>query len=88
MILVRPILDSLVPIPSSPIDKIFYVTKITQPSFHPQYAVITVFEETVLDSLLTDLMDGVIFDVPLKLERLFPDDALLRIPGNIIEALL
>ena len=85
MILVQPILDSLVPVPSSPINEIFYVTKIMQSSFHPQYAVITVFEETVLNSLLTGLADGVIFDVPLKPERLFPDDALLCIPDDIIE---
>ena len=53
MVLVQHILDSLVPIPSSPVDEIFYVTKVTQPSLHPQYAAITVFEETVLESLLT-----------------------------------
>ena len=86
MVLIQPILDSLDPVPSSPIDAIFYVNKMAQPSFHPQYAVITVFEEMVLNSLLTGLADGVIFDVPLKPERLFPDDALLRIPNDIIEA--
>ena len=85
MILVRPILDSIVPITCSPIDKIFYAIRMTQPSFHPQYAVITVFEETVLNSLLAGLADGVIYNVPLKPERLFPDDALLCIPDDIIE---
>ena len=86
MVLVQPILDSLVPVPSSPIGEIFHVTKMTQPSCHPQYAVITVFEETFLNSLLTGLADGVVFDVPLKLEHLFPNNTLLRILDDIIEA--
>ena len=81
-----PILDILVPIPSSPIDEIFYATNVTQPSFHPQYDVITVFEETVLDSLLTGLADGVLYNVPLRPERLFPENIVLCIPDNIIDA--
>ena len=56
----------------------------TQPSLHPQYAVITVFEETVLESLLTCLADGVIYGVPSRPECSFPDDVVLRIPGDII----
>ena len=84
MVLVQRILDSLVPIPSLPINKIFYVTRVTRPSLHPQYAVITVFEETVLKSLLTGLADGVIYGVPLRSERLFPDHVFLRIPDDII----
>ena len=85
MVLVRRILDNLVPIHSSPIDKIFYVTRVTQASFHPQYAIIMVFEETVLESLLNGLADGVIYDVPLRTERLSPDDVVIRIPDDIID---
>ena len=36
--------------------------------------------------MLTGLTDGVIYNVPLRPERLFPDGVVLRIPGNIIEA--
>ena len=86
MVLVRPIFDSLVPIPSSHIDEIFYVTRMTQSSFHPQYAAIMVFEETVLNRFLAGLADGVIYNVPLKPERLFPNNVVLRIPNDIIEA--
>ena len=85
MVLVQSILDSLVPVPSSPIDEIFYVTRVTQPSFRLHYTVITVFEETVLESLLTGLADGVIYDVPLRPERSFPNDVVLRIPNDIID---
>ena len=84
MVLIQRILDSLVPIPSSPVGEIFYVTRVTQPNLHPQFSVITVFEETILESLLTGLADGVIYGVPLRPERLFPDDVVLCIPDDVI----
>ena len=83
VVLIQPILDSIVPVPSSPIDKIFYVARMM--SIHPQFAVIMVFDKSVLNSLLLGLADGVIFDVQLKPEHFFPDDVLLCIPDNIID---
>jgi hypothetical protein len=85
MVPVQHILDNLVPIPSSPIDEIFYVTRVTQPCLHPQFAVITVFNEAILESLLTGLADGVIYGVPLRPERLSPTDVVLRIPDDVID---
>ena len=58
MVLIQPILNSIIPVPASPIDEILYVTKMTLPSIHPQLAVIIVFEETVLNSLLVGLLGG------------------------------
>ena len=86
MVLIQPILNSIIPVPASPIDEIFYVTKMTLTSIHPQFTVIIVFNKTVLNSLLMGLADGVIFDVKLNPERLYLDDTLLCIPDSIIDA--
>ena len=72
MILVWPILASLVPNPVLNskgivprciicLDKPFYATAVSQPSHHPQFIVITVFEEAIRDLLITCLADGVLF---------------------------
>ena len=43
------------------------------------------FEKAILDSLLEGLADSVLYSVPLRPERLYPDDVVLRIPDDIIE---
>ena len=77
MILIQPLIDSINPFPVSPINKILYVTTMALPSVDPQFAMITVLEETVLDRLLTGLTDGMLDDVQLELECLDPDATLL-----------
>ena len=62
------------------------MTTMTLSIIHPQFTLITVFEEAVLDRLLTGLEDGMIFDVHLKPECLHPDDTLLCIPDDIIDS--
>ena len=90
MVLVRPILASLVPDPVpdlnviiprpiNRIDKIFYATAVSQPSHHPQFIVITVFEETIRNLLVTGLADDGLFGVCLELERLHPQDSIVLI---------
>ena len=83
MVLIQPILDSIISVWDGPIDKIFYVIQMTLPSIHPEYATITVFEETVFDRLLKGLVDGVIFDMQLNPKRLHPANTLLHIPDDI-----
>ena len=63
MVLIQPILNSIIPVRDGPIDEICHATQMTLTSIHPKYNVITVFEEIVLDRLLTGLADRVIFDV-------------------------
>ena len=72
MFQVCPILASLVPdpVPDSNgviprrvncLGEVFYATAVSQPSHHPQFIVITVFEEAIRDLLITCLADGVLF---------------------------
>ena len=72
MILVRPILflfatvpdsNGVIPYPVNRIDEIFYATAVSQPSHHPQFIVITVFEETIRDLLITGLAGDELFGV-------------------------
>ena len=97
MVQVRPILVSLVPNPVSDsngiiprrvnrLDRIFYATTVSQPNHHPQFIVITLFEEAIRDLLITGLVDGVLFGVRLEPERLHPEDSLLCISDNVIES--
>ena len=99
MVLVRPLLASSIPVPvpnpnpaglvqhpDSHTNEIFYVTTMALPSVHPQFAVITVFEEAVLNRLLTSLADGIIFDARLEPEHLHPDATLLCIPYDVIDS--
>ena len=86
IVLAQPLLDSITPVPVVPVDEIFYVTKMMLPSIHPQFAMITVFEEAVIDSLLTGLAAGIIFDVQLNPECLHPDNTLICIPEDIIDS--
>ena len=71
LVLVRPILTSLVsaapdsngviPRRVNYLGEVFYATAVSQPSHHPQFIVITVFEEATRDLLITCLADGVLF---------------------------
>ena len=55
-----------------------------QPSVHPQFAVITMFNEAIHDQLVTGLADVTLCGVCLELEGLDPDATLIRQPGNLI----
>ena len=44
----------------------------SQPSYHPQFILVAMFEEALCDLLITGPVDGVLFDVRLELERLHP----------------
>ena len=85
VVLIQPLLDSSIPVPVSPIGKIFYVTTMTLTSIHPHFALIIVFEEAILDRLLKGLTDGIIFDVHLKPEHLHPNNILLCLLNDIID---
>ena len=95
IILVRPIIASLVatvsdsngiiPCPINRIAEIFYTTTISQPSHHPRFIIITVFEETIHDLLVTGLAGGELFGVRPEPERVHPQDSLLRIPNDVFE---
>ena len=75
MVLVRPILahhvaafpdsNGIISCPIDRIDEIFYATSMSQSSHHPQFIIITVFEDTIRDHLVTELADGELFDVRL-----------------------
>ena len=43
-----------------PVDKILFVTSMTQPSVHPQFAIITLFNEDIRDQLVTGLADVIL----------------------------
>ena len=77
LILVRPILASLVPDPVpdlsgivpgciNRLEKIFYATAMSQPSHHPPFIVITVFEEAIHNLLITGPSDWVLFGVRIE----------------------
>jgi len=92
LIVMRPILHHLaiipgsngvIPCPVNRIDKMFYATAVSRPSHHPQFIVITVFEETIRDRLISELADDELFGVRLEPEILHPQDSVLRIPDDI-----
>ena len=64
----------------------FYATAVSQPSHHPQFIVITVFEEAIRNPLKTGLVDSVLFGGRPELERLHPKDSLLYITDDVIES--
>ena len=49
MVLIRPLIVGLVGHANQPINEIFMVTMVAQPSIHPQFAVITLFEDAILN---------------------------------------
>ena len=79
-------LNGVIPRPINHIDEIFYATTVSQPSHHPQFIIITVFEETICNLLVTGLADGELFGVCLEPERLHSDDSLLRIPNDVFKS--
>ena len=68
------------------IDEICMVKTVALPSIHPQFAVITMFEENTLNKLLASLTEGMLYHVRLELERLDPDATLVCIPNDLIIA--
>ena len=49
MVLIRPLRVGLVDHANKHVDEIFFVTTVAQPSIHPQFAVMTLFEEAIID---------------------------------------
>ena len=95
MILVRPILfllatvpdsNNVIPRPVNRIDEIFYATIVSQPSHHPHFIIITVFEETIRNLLITGLADDELFGVCLEPEVFHPKDSLLRILDGVFQS--
>ena len=81
LIVMRPILHHLATIPDSNgvilrpinrIDEMFYATTVSRPSHHPQFIVITIFEETIRDCLISELADDELFGVRLEPEIASP----------------
>ena len=68
-----------------PVEKIFFVTSMAQPSVHPQFAIITLFEGAICDKLVTGLVDATLYGVRLEQESLDPDATLLHLPANLID---
>ena len=73
MVLLRPLLVDLASHANQLVDKIFFVTTMARPSVHPQFSIITLFEEAILDRLLASLADRILYGVHLEPERLHPD---------------
>ena len=78
-------MNGVIPRPINRIDEIFYATTVSQPSHHPQFIIITVFEETIRDLLVTGLADGELFGVRLEPDKVHPQDSLLHIPDDVFE---
>ena len=65
------------------VDEMFYAVPISQPSHQPQFLVITVFEESIRDHLISELADEELFGIRLDPKVLYPQDSVLCIPDDI-----
>ena len=68
-----------------PVNKVFFVTSMAQPSVNPQFAVVTLFNEDIHDQLVTGLADVTLYGVCLEPESLDPNTTLLHLPDNLID---
>jgi hypothetical protein len=92
LVIMRPILrllaaasgsNGVVSRPIQHVDEMFYAAAVSRPSHHPQFIVITVFEESIRDHLISELADEELFGIRLDPKILYPQDSVLRIPDNI-----
>ena len=60
------------------------MTTVELPSIHPQFIVITMFEEATLDRLMTGPVNAELYHMCLEPERLDPDATLVPIPDSLI----
>ena len=81
LVVMRPILhllaaapgsNGVVPRPIHRVDEMFYATTVSRPSHHPQFIVITIFEETIRDCLISELADDELPGVRLEPEIASP----------------
>ena len=82
MLILRPFLVGA----NQPINKVFFVTSMAQPIVHPQFSVITLFEEAIRDQLVMGLADVMLYGVCLKPENLDPYATLLCLPDDLIDS--
>ena len=75
--------NGVVPRPIHRVGEMFYATAVSRPSHHPQFIVITAFEESIRDRLLSELADDELFGARLNPKILYPQDSVLRIPNDI-----
>ena len=75
--------NGVIPRPVQRVDEMFYAVPVSQPSHHPQFIVVTVFEESIRDLLISGLADEELFGIRLDPKVLYPQDSVLRIPDAI-----